>query len=628
MSIKNVRLNEILDNIIYNAVKEGYLPSSRYVVFKATDYMFNHDISRPYYEFKHINKKDITDSTEYNSRLDKIYDDLSILYSRLSYSNNTFKEQTVDMAIKKRKLLEDIKGLKDEIDVLIAKFNNKGITEVFFDTLRNSSKVDASNTTALIDKGASIKPLVTNSRRLDSIPSMSLKVLGDDTTVLKNGDYKAVYNNDDNNTSWSAVITSVDEGPVGIKLTLDFSSYRTPLYSSKPNLNGVLLNRIAIDASQSNIKLEYTYDKENIYEIPYTNGIQPLKNLYVFPEILATEVYITFIKDKSDSINSSNLFEYIFNLKNLSCYSYDYYDGGTLQSIEFKSDHNINKISLSVDEETPETSSIDYFIGIDDEWMPISSLEDNNPKYSQVIDLMNVEPAASQRYSVSSAQSRANQALNDLRYNGITFYKLGDIKHSVISSSLYRGRNAIKTSDGYSIINSTKPSTLYSGQATDIEFYVFSTQDISFTSIPASDMSCSIRLNNSVIFNTGSLNQQLKLTFHIVKGWNKFNISLLGDGSFDIGYNLTAIGSIYAENKPMEKVDFFDLQRTVKINDHDKYAIYNNAVVVNDYIPDIEYELIYDYVSSETKSIKFKAVLNRNQSHITPILKSYYIQII
>jgi hypothetical protein len=380
------------------------------------------------------------------------------------------------------------------------------------------------------------------------------------------------------------------------------------------------------------MKLEYTYDNENVYEVPYSGGIQPLKSKYIFPKILATKIYITFIKEKSDSLNG-NLFEYIFNIRNISCFNYDYYNSAIIQSKTFTSDSNINKVSLSVDEETPETTSIDYYISVskddkkNDTWIEISPLEDISPKHYQMIDLMNIEPAISRTYNIPSTQSRANQVLNELRYNGITFYKLGDMSYNVTNSTLYRGRNAIKTSSGYTPINSARPSLLYTGGTTELEFYLFSTQNMSINPIPASEMQCTIKLNNSVIFNTGALNQHLRLTFNIVKGWNKFNISLVGNGSFDFGYDLTTAGNIYAENKPMEKVDFFDLQRTVKINDHDKYAIYNNYVIVNDYIADIDYELIYDYASSETKEIKFKAVLNRNNSHVTPVLNNYYLQI-
>lgn len=630
MSIKFVRLNDLFNRTIKEAVQSGKLPSSKDILYKVNDTMASHDFNKPFYKFRYINKREVTNSHEYNKQLDLIHDDIDILYKRYQYSEQVLQNAVRDFNIEKSKIQHQIASLRDEIETLVSMFNNQGIQDVFFDTFNDTSKVNMANTTVAINKGASIKNLATLSTRLDIVPRTSIHTLGDSSNkIYAYGDVNNIYA-PDNLKPLSYIIHSEHEGNVGLRMEIDLSKYKTPFYASLPNTDGVLLNRIEIDAdTDSKVQIQYMYDDDNIFDLPYYLGLQDMQSVYSFPEIIAKKLIITFIKDKASAITTSREYEYYFNINKIQFFSYDYHENGVLESIEFETDRNINKISLSVYEETPEETSIDYYISVNDEWVPISSLEDTAPKHPQVIDLMNVEPAISKTYRISPELSKIDQELADYRWNGIKFYRLGDIEHEVVSSRLFRGKNAIKANDDYLAIDPERPQLLYEGEGpVTLKFYVFSSKGINANHTPISNMQASITMNGDVLFNTGTITPDTSITYKFLRGWNKFTITLEGKGFFDMGFNLKQYGNIYAENTPLKQVDFIDLQRVVKINDHDKYAIIDNTVVVNDYIPGIEYELIYDYVNNKVHKTKFKAVFNRNGAKTTPRLLSYYINIL
>jgi hypothetical protein len=632
MSIKNVRLNQAINDIIANSVREGYLPSSRVVLGQMADYIFEHDLSKPMLKLIRISKGDIASSVLYNTRLDEMYEDMYLLFQRLM-----IHEQNLENAIHRAKdqriyIQNQINVIKDEIETLALKFNNKGITDVLFDTFNDSSKVDPANTTAWVDRGVAIGEIQTRSSRLYVDPPTQVVFYGDNNDVVQYGVIKNIF--DDDMSGWTCVVKSDEEEDVTVRIIIDFSQYNTPSNSTLPGKKGVLMNRIDMRyTANNNVKIEYEVDSDNKFELPYYPEAEPMRPVYNFPEILVSKMYLTLTKDRADRI-VDNKYEYTFNIDDIDFYSFEYYSQAVFQSKTLTSDSNINKVSLSVKEETPDTTTIEYFLAIDkipsdtdptklvDQWIPISSLEDPAPQYDQVIDFMNVEASTSIIYNISPLISKDNQELTNLRWNGIHFYKLGEIPHRLADCLLYRGKNAV-TNNGMIIpLNKDKPSVLHTGTDTILEFCVFCMQHYSFNATPITSMEYSINVNNVDINGIGPL------AYNLRRGWNHFRITLKGNGSFDIGHNLTKAGTVYASDKPMEKVDLFDLQRNVKINDHQKYSIKDNCIVVNNYIPGVEYELVYQYISKEIHDIKIKAVLNGNGSTITPKLYAYYINII
>lgn len=573
MSIRNIRFKKLLDDITHQAIQDGYVPSSYDVIQKANDYIFSNDINMPSYEYKYTKRRALADSSSYNAALDAIYNDFDILYKIAESNSVAVGTSSVGMSAMRNRLSYEIGCIQNDIETIIALYNNKGITDCLYDTFDDMSKIQS--ITGIMDHGV----------KLNSILSQSVQVpikYITSTAKITHGTLSDVISNDAH-FAWIAE----DES---IKITLGIDNY---------------INALNLDISQCNAYITYS-DGRNVLQLPYTD--MNLRKSYIFPRMYVHELYI-------------ELFNGSYRVNSIKVLDAAYKDEGEIVSVPMTTDKAITKISLSVDADTYDGTSIDYYINLDNEWIPISALEDKAPRYKQVIDLLNAE-TAKQYYKFDTSKSEAEYEMASMRYNGIRFYKLGTADHTPYNDVMYKGKDAMYL-DGI--------PTPYDGNSIHITgshatFYIYCETPHVFNAIPISNKPASIKINDAYICNNIILGAQI-MPINLSKGWNSIDITT-DNGSVDLGFKANDYGVMYMENVPMERVDVLDLQRKVPRGDTTKFAVSDNAIIVSHYIPGITYEHTYNFTVKNIHTVQFKAVLHRNGSTTSPVLKKYYINII
>lgn len=690
MSIKQKQLDNVVEQILKEELAKGVLPNSRQFLLKLNNALREHKPGTPSAIVPYVEGHSKVDIDTYNNYVASVRDDLGILYSELIDSVNATLKNFNYFEVERKKIEYQIDKLKNElVNLLLVSDKSNQYVHTVFDTFADFDLVDKNQTTAEVNLGNNEVILSQKnnvSQKVDLIgtkvgftlqqnnPSFKTSILGDINNIFI----------DTANNNWALNIQATEDQLLTGELLIELNQ------SLKANKLSVEFH----SPKSTIVDVYYSPDNLNWFRLPNsdTKTIQA-KETYMFHEINVAKLKLILTKPGSDTItydNNSTQFNFVFGIKNLSLFNATYADAGTLRSIVHnidKSNFTIDKVSLSVDEEKPVGTGIDYYLAFpsDDNvsgnkvinennlnWVPISPLEDKQQEHQTIITLGNMSENTA-TLSIPSTISPVERELKQYNINGVKFYNLGEINldGNIPASTLYRGKNAWKVESfdftqpsghipgpsdwatipssatnhttKYQNIDANKPSLLFGNvlktSNANIKYTIAilmdSVKNIILRPTGNQQLNIAIYCNGQKAF-TGSpkiTDVSIKLSL----GWNILQVFVyqpLGVAStLDIGTNILDYSHrIYAESTPLARTSLFNLQYNTLSSDYNSYVVEKLAdksrVIINHCYPDITYELFYSYVIRNDNNIIFKAELGRdlNISTLSPKLKSYQIR--
>ena len=223
--------------------------------------------------------------------------------------------------------------------------------------------------------------------------------------------------------------------------------------------------------------------------------------------------------------------------------------------------------------------------------------------------------------------------------------------NSTISSEVANPNNTVYVN--YQYDNETSLPAQYitnvyvsNADGIDLNITPWGSQDISngeFTTIQPSNT------------NVNQGNVSAISSYHLPAGWSTITTTgqpyTIYDRFFGANGNIPLydiVAAQYAYLQPLTEVSFFDLQYNTLKTDHSRYSVYDfnnngtNLMIVNYkpqsggwstgqdllcHTPPETYNIGYQFISTQTDTIYFKAVLSSNSTLVTPTLNSYTLKL-
>lgn len=640
MGIRDKRFFRAVNRIIREELQKGNLPTSKEFSYRLNQYLAEHDLSRPEYNFKPVRDGNTARSYDYNNVMGTVYSDLSTLYENTIDMQNALSKNFSKFEVDKSSLEYEVNVLQNQLKEDILLYNNNGYLNTVYDVFDDMSKVDSAKTDAHVDiklHEVSIPELKNTSQKINPSSKVRFDILpeiANDVQVIPvNGTPQDVMSDAINATWQQLVLTNIKQN-IGGYFFIQFDEKQS-------------LNRIQVDllgAKPTLVRIEFSPDNgTNWFVLPYYEDGKIVAGAYSFdfPSIDADMIRILLSKSEPDDSSTSNNFakdvnsnsyQYIIGLKHIGLFQMQYPPLATLYSTPLKVDvpagtnFSISQVSLSVDENIVPATDIKYWIATpptsgQPEWKPISPVGRANPAYDQVIDFRNIQNAPATKMTINPSISLNEYIREDLQANGIAFYQIGSVENKLIVNSterLYAGANAwgvkkfqyqqpdhathLPTMNdwasqqdyeyGFVQIQDGKPGLLMDSVANTKAYnYMFTVgvlsgkaQDVQ-TSIPASTDPITVYVNGQQVFS-GIPDKNSKVPFTFNYGWNEVvvllytrNLGTANGTTLDMNIDMRTLGSnVYSQAKPMNLVSLHDLRYNVKSNDRNSYAI----EVVND----------------------------------------------
>jgi hypothetical protein len=690
LGIHEKRFLKAINQIIKEELQKGNLPSSKEVMWRLNQYLRDHNLSRPNYDFKPVRRGMLARSYDYNDTMHRVHEDLETLYENTIDLHNGLDKNFNKFEVDKSKLEYQINSLENKLKELILLYGKSGFLNSVYDVFDDLEKINVANTTAHVDikrHEVSIPDIKSTSTRIMPDAYASFHLLEEIAPSVEGKTVSGIPSdalNDSINATWQYLVKSKTKQTVAGYYYMNFDQKQ-------------IMNRIAIHLQSikpTDVRVDFTPDGMNWFGLPYyENGVEISDEfVFDFPSIEVQEIRILMTKDEPDNETSSTAgldYNYVFGIKKIQMFQLDFSENATMVSqplvVEVPATQNfsINKVSLLVDEFLENGTDIQYYIamppaeGDEPEWKAISPVNRDNPKHNQIIDFKNITRAPAQRFSIDPTLSIGEYELESLYTNGINFYSIGEIEgKKVINNSerLFVGRNSwgIKSFPGqytdhdkhipkledwdkplhnirydYAAMEDGKPGLILDRKRhTAPESYMITTGVFSekasetVSIIPASTEPITIYMNGTQVYQgIPSASTQVDLTFK--NGWNEIvvlayvrNFEAANGVTIDMNIDPRKYGSnVYSKAQPMEKVSLFDLRYNVKSNDRNKYAIMEanekQYIVLNHAAPGLEYDFYFHYVdgaAKETILLKADFTRDRTVTNISPKLKSYRLR--
>ena len=635
MGIRDKRFYRAINRILREELQKGNLPSSKEFSWRLNNYLREHNLSRPEYNFKPVREGSTARSYDYNKAMGDVHSDLSTLYENTIELHNLLAKNFSKFEVDKSKLEYEINILENTLKELILMYSKNGFLGTVYDIFDDMSKVNVAETSAHVDikkHEVAIPEIKNTSQKINPQGAVTFAILPEieaDVQVVPISGKPSNALSDSMNETWQQLLLTDKKQQIAGYYYINFDEKQT-------------MNRISIalhGAKPTTVRIEFTPDNINWFTLPYYEEGKLVADEYSFdfPSLEMKQMRILLSKSEPDDQSTaenfsketpSNKYKYIMGVKNISMYQLSYPPSATLVSVPLKveiptgQNFSINKVSLSAEEEIPSATDIKYWIAIpteDDrepEWKDISPVERNNPQYEQIIDFRNITNAPATKMSIDTNKSLTEYEMEQYYANGINFYKIGEVENKLIVNSterLYVGKNTwgikkfayqqpdhathlpsmndwtelqdykydfVKIEDG-------KPGLILD-RVTHTEAYNYMMsvgvlsekyQEVS-ASIPASTEPITVYVNGDQVFQ-GIPNASTKVAYKFNYGWNEIvvlmytrNPTAANGVTLDLNIDVRDYGAnIYAQARPLEKVSLHDLRYNVKSNDRSKYAL-------------------------------------------------------
>jgi hypothetical protein len=700
MSIAKRQISAVIDKVIKEFLQNGIAPSLRAITRRVGEILNGRVLGQPTFVLRPAPYRETSSSEDHNAMMEEIYTDLKVAFDENIDQSNRVLVNFEFFETEKRKREKRMNAIEDRInELLLLNSNSDGYLYSVSDTFTDQTKIDLTQSNMTYNpRLQEITPkMVKNGTRKVDLSSISPKteLVGvDKSEVISETTVQQITNmfDDSINSAWEQELVLSSSKSMSYRITLaNGTNLLAPDKVTRLTLNPHVANPVEVDIRISEDGYNWILldkiitDEEMVWDFPKIN----LKGI----EILLSKQY----PDQTRATSSGQTgYVYYFGIKNISLLCIGFEDYGELISLPLDlTDRQgnpvpINKLSLEVEEETPISTDIKYFIAWDEavpQWQSISQITDPQPDYPKIIDMQIVSSTIPVQNIISPSSMFFTNA------NGLDFYSLIDDASISTDSATYGVRklitdpraNAIKLYKGinqwyleryehkidisrppkmddwltlpvsYDLINRgykpiediiTLNDNIYTNYRLTTNIYMDTDSPVTFSfsvpdNIPA--IYATLFINNMDASGGGFKVQKVSdgirtVTAQFVKGWNSIELLIYKDTEvavpMNLGFNLRDKSStIRSHVAPMTMVSEFDLLYNVAEKDIEKFSITeDNKLIIGKYLNDLgaTYEFYYKYYldDSVSKKILFKAqfVKENGSDNPPPKLKSYKIR--
>lgn len=413
MGVSDLRVQIHTNNILKGYLQNGTIPDEFIVeqtveqelaaFFDPNTNTFNAVV--PMWTPENITYRQTSDFHQWNTTQTMSAEDMQILYLDFIDQVQILTNKLYNYVTSSVRLKTKLKKLTARIqNLLLVSTATDGFTFSFFDTFVDTSKTsftDPFSTTAIVNpETQSVQignktqfsldgNLETTTSTLNLLflqPSdVSFYVLNPlppgGITPLSNTPLTGIFNNQA--TAWQQAITITGPGPIVGQLTVRVSPL-DPIVINKISM----VTKMSDAANQVIVQLLYSTDGVSYFEVPSDNSSQVVTGSAEFNFAPINAKFFRFIITKNQADNGAT---YNIGLQYISFQQVSYLDGGDFYSIpiSFPDQRPISKLSLDTCTIIPPGTDILFSIirGNSGPEIPISSIEDTNPQFSQVIDI-------------------------------------------------------------------------------------------------------------------------------------------------------------------------------------------------------------------------------------------------
>lgn len=364
MSISNEQILAFTDATIkYFIFDKGIMPDSWKIFSYLDNYLKENDIllGSPLFKAYHQPKNGQSNLEKYNRNVKDLTFDLTVFYNELINQGTRILDFFSSSEIQYRSLLQNLKKLVFDFENLL---NYESANYVVGDDFSDYSKVDLLNTTAKVDTAAG-KVIIGDghSNKLDlsfyqniSEPS-NLEILTPYISRVKLPENAFSNILTSANSTWTEVLLT--ESPKGCSLRFEL-----PLTK---NGESVEINRIYISlTSPKTIKVNIECLQDGAWKRIFDEDIDDI-DVISFRPVMTNKLRFVLSKIEPDS-NYGNKYFYHFGIKQIELYKFNAGQMAQFRSKPLNIDANeqedigIGEITLEVDENIPEGTSIEYYI--------------------------------------------------------------------------------------------------------------------------------------------------------------------------------------------------------------------------------------------------------------------------
>lgn len=634
MGIRDKRFYRAINRLLQEELRKGNLPSSKEFSWRLNNYLRDHNLSRPEFNFTPARQGSTAQAHDYNQTMAEVQSDLGTLYESTVDLHNLLTKNFSKFDVDKGKLEYEINALENQLKELILLYSKNGFLNSVYDVFDDMAKVDPETTTAHVDikeHEVRIPEIKNTSRKLSPQAGVAFALLPE---IQSRVDMRTISGQPVNalsesiNETWQTLVMSEQKETVAGYYYINFETKQS-------------LNRVAISlhgAKPTLVRVEFSPDNLNWFTLPYHEEGRMVGDAYSFdfPTLEAMKLRILLSKSEPDDQSAAQYFskttkseyKYVLGVKHIGLYELSYPPKAELVStplvVDVPADSNfsINKVSLSVEEEVPAATDIRYWIALppegdrEPEWKPLSPVERVNPKDEQLVDFRNITNAPAVKMGIDPVKALTEYEMESLYANGINFYKIGEVEDKQIigsSERLFVGKNswgvkrfALEQADHathvpsigdwmadqdivheFVTIEDGKPGLLLNRRThTEATNYMFTAgilseklQEVEAT-VPASTEPIAIYVNGQEVFQ-GIPDARSKVAYRFNYGWNEVivlaytqNTEAANGATLDLNLDARKYGAnVYAQAEPMELVSLHDLRFNVKSSDRNKYAI-------------------------------------------------------
>lgn len=454
-------------------LKDGKLPTFDEVVARARNRLPDTSTTlASIYTYVPQTAKSVFDINLYNQAVDDIHQDISLLNEELTSIEVSNIQRMLHAELFHSVHSYELGRLTKQLDALL--FALEGADDNFFasyESFDDLSKTDLDLSTPGIiqlDEGSAALPNSTKGTFKTDISHLynltqANVTISPSTSVIIGSIPGTMFGNifRDSSYSWGIQVQS----PVNQRHELSF------VFSLKEE---TWVNKITLVHFGSKPQTVYIYTSvDNINFRPiveYSSGVVlSAQNKVVsldIEDILVEYVRVVLAKDEADgtvTVNDSEMYQYIFGLKNISLFSTGRASTGTYISkpFDFSEDLSvIGKIAISADEKIPSNTSINWSVAVVDSEGDVGNFIPIVPQSRASADVqssvINVQDAL---LKTKFFTSDPDTYINQFTYNSVPFYSLASIDTEPVfgTAKLYRGYNSwLRDSQGVFEVTNVK----------------------------------------------------------------------------------------------------------------------------------------------------------------------------
>lgn len=682
MGIKRNQLLNKTEEIVRTHLENGRYPSFTTIRSELSKWLRDFELGAPRFTYIPVRRKTNTNFEHLNQELLNIESDIRDAYEAAIEQHNALTKNFSQGEVERSRIQHELNLINNEIETLLLDTRNTNVyTKHNIIDFYSMDNIRTEKTTALINVADGKARLREQDRFTRKIPLMnnkpSLSVSQNYRSSVTVTPYNQAFD-DYLNTAWLERIftdTLNEKKQMDVHLTINVGREEVNLLSITPH-----------HTKEVYVSLSYTTDDTSWINLQEYTSIKITDTTeFSFDNIKPFKLRITFTKYGYDE-EDQNGFYYYFGAKDISLFKKAYEEKSTLVTKPMPIDEDVKTVHVIGEGKIPNNTKVTYFASVH------SDPEGKDITWHQVNVSKPFGEATGTPLTVETTEKQYENSRKILDsgefINGMRVYKLlktdgssifgKDFVGGIKKVKLYRGVGQWKREAGYKQFTGNVPVLgdwlafqQEKGETIQTDFLSRGNQ-LSFVNAKKNFYCFTICLWSETednrpmtvdLYQLGAIDSKNRLgtysvycnqerlipandevNLRLTEGWNEIHLLVhVGDlvnrkdlseslfpHSMSIGkLDILSFTTQRAELQPLMETSKDNLFYNIPAGNSKYFAMDKNEIFVNQYVSDIEFQLIFEGVTdSKERYVSIKAELERDPaySHVTPIINKLHLQ--